>query len=495
MILIKSATIFDGTGKPPYRSDVLIKNDRISAIGNFSSKSADVVIDGLGLELSPGIIDVNTDSDHFLSLFSNPEQQDFLFQGVTTIIGGQCGSSLAPLFYGSLKSMRKWGDINRTNVDWHSIGELKQTIKKIGLGVNFGTLIGHSTIRRDLVGDEIRDLSEPETEIFKSAVLQGLKEGALGFSTGLSYIHARSVSYSEIKKFMKITAAAGKIYATHLRDEKGGILDAIRETVAAAEETGVKTIISHLRPINGHEEQLNEGLALLSENSRNKNIYFDANPFDFSVIPLYSLLPKWAQHGSLEEMLPLFDHAEHRERIRQEIRSSTADFPSMIIAEAKDNHPIIGKTVAEFSKTRNLDPLDGLLILMEITGLKALLIEKNINQTVLNGLLFHPRALIGSNTASFLSSEKIMRSARSTDTFQKFLSMARERGLAPETAIAKITSVPAGIFGLQKRGMISEGAYADIALRKDGKVTHVLVNGIFAVKDGELTGNRPGMPV
>jgi len=495
MILIKSATIIDGTGKPGYRADVLIKNDRISAIGNFPAKSADFVIDGLGLELSPGIIDVNTDSDHYLTLFTNPEQQDFLLQGVTTIIGGQCGSSLAPLFYGSLKSIRKWGDISQANVDWHSIGELKQTLKKIGSGVNFGTLIGHSTIRRDLVGDEIRDLSDPETDIFKSAIAQGMKDGALGLSTGLGYIHARQVSYSEIKKFLKIISERGGVYATHLRDEKEGILDGIKETVALAGETGVRTIISHLRPVIGYEELFNEGMAMLTDQSHKQNVYFDANPSDFSIIPLYSLLPKWAQHGSLEEMLPLLEHPEHRERILQEIKDSKTDLSQIMIAEAKNNPAIIGKTLGEFSQTRDLDLPEGLLELMSATRLKALMMQKNINQTALNDLLFHPRALIGSNTASFANSEQMIKSERSLNTFPKFLALAAERGMSAETAMARVTSAPAKIFNIQKRGVIAEGAFADIAMRKDGKIVHVLVNGVLAVENGALTGKKSGIPL
>lgn len=492
MILIKSATITDGAGKPPYRADVLIKNDRISAIGNFSAKSADMVIDGLGLDLAPGIIDVNTDSDHFLTLFSDPEQQDFLMQGVTTIIGGQCGSSLAPLFYGSLKSVRKWGDIGSVNVDWHSVGELKRTLKKIGLGVNFATLIGHSTIRRDLIGDEVRDLSEPETEIFKSAIMQGMKEGALGLSTGLGYIHARHVSYSEIRKFLKIIAGRKGVYTTHLRDEKEGIADGIKETVSLAEETGVRTIISHLRPVIGYEGLFNEGMEILSKDSRNRDIYFDANPFDFSVIPLYSLLPKWAQHGSLEEMLPILDNPEYRSKILQEIKDSGIDLSAVVIAEAKGNSAIVGKTLLQFSESRNLSLPEGIVSLMETTRLKAILMEKNINPDILREILFHPRALIGSNTASFSADEMVVKSERSRNTFPKFLSLASERGMPQEAAMARITSVPAKIFGLQKRGVISEGAYADIVMRKDGKIIHVIVNGVFAVQNGELTGKKTG---
>ena len=117
MILIKNTTIIDGTGKPPFKGDVLIKDDRISAIGTLVNQKADQVIDGLGLTVAPGFINTNTDSDHYLSLLTSPLQKDFLLQGITTIIGGLCGSSLAPLLYGSLKSIRKWTDINQVNIN------------------------------------------------------------------------------------------------------------------------------------------------------------------------------------------------------------------------------------------------------------------------------------------------------------------------------------------------------------------------------------------
>lgn len=493
MLLIKSATIIDGTGKSAYRADVLIKDDRISAIGNFSPKAANEVIDGLGLTITPGFIDVNTDSDHYLTLFNDPEQQDFLLQGVTTILGGHCGSSLAPLFYGSLKSVRKWGDISQINVDWHSVKELKQILQKNGLGLNFATLVGHSTVRRDLIGEEFRDLTDPETDIFKNTLEQGMKDGALGLSTGLSSVHASHVSYSEIKKLLAVVAKQKGIYTTHLRDEKEGILESIREIAEIAEETNIPTIISHLRPIIGHEFHFNEALAILDAGKSAENIYFDANPFDFSILPLYTLLPGWARHGDMEEMLSLLYKPDQREHILKDLKASDLNFSEISIAEAKNNPSIAGQSLKAFSETRGLSLPEGLLSLMEITKLQALLIYKNINPEILAELLFHPKALIGSNAASFGNAESGMRLERSTGTFNRFLAMAAERGISPEIAISRITSIPAKILGLQKRGVIAEGAIADIAMSRDGKIQHVLVNGIFAVRDGTVTGQKPGL--
>ena len=180
MILIKGIEIIDGSGQSATRGDVLIQDDKISAIGNFPNKSADVVIDGLGQQLMPGFIDVNTDSDHYLSLFTNPPQKDFLSQGVTTIIGGNCGSSLAPLLYGSLESIRKWTNINQINVDWHTLGEFFNVLGRAPIGVNFGTLVGHSTIRRAILGEESRDLTANELEVFKKSLKQSILHQAFG---------------------------------------------------------------------------------------------------------------------------------------------------------------------------------------------------------------------------------------------------------------------------------------------------------------------------
>ena len=166
MILIRSVKVIDGTGKPAYTADVLIDKDRIGAIGYFPSKTAEKVIDGMGYYLTPGFIDIHSDADHSLSIFSNPEQREYLSQGVTTIIGGNCGSSLAPLLYGTLESIQKWADINQINVDWQTTEDFLKILNKKKLGVNFFTLVGHSTIRRSLVGEVFRDLTDKELGVF-----------------------------------------------------------------------------------------------------------------------------------------------------------------------------------------------------------------------------------------------------------------------------------------------------------------------------------------
>src|ERR1700722_19667114 len=189
-LLIKNVRILGGAREFPEPCDVFVSGDKISAIGNFVDKKADETLDGQGAYLSPGFIDVNTDSDHYLTLFEYPSQEDFLRQGVTTIFGGMCGSSLAPILYGTLESVRKWsGSESTVNVDWHTTGEFLATIDKRPFAVNFGTLAGHSTIRRAIVGDAIRDLTKNELGVLLETLKKALEEGAFGLSTGLGYVH------------------------------------------------------------------------------------------------------------------------------------------------------------------------------------------------------------------------------------------------------------------------------------------------------------------
>ena len=199
-LLIKNVRILGGSREFPDPMDVFVSEEKISAIGNFPQKNADEVLDGQGAYLSPGFIDVNTDSDHYMTLFDHPGQVDFLKQGVTTIFGGMCGSSLAPLLYGTLESVRKWGGSeNRINVNWHTMTEFLATIDKRPFAVNFGTLAGHGTIRRGIAGDAVRELTKNELAVFGETLRSALAQGGFGLSTSLGSVHAQKASHTEIK--------------------------------------------------------------------------------------------------------------------------------------------------------------------------------------------------------------------------------------------------------------------------------------------------------
>ncbi|MBI2024555.1 MAG: hypothetical protein HYT03_00470 [Candidatus Harrisonbacteria bacterium] len=496
MTLIKGVKIVDGTGKKePYQADLLINANKIAAIGKFPNKKADIVIDGLGLYVAPGFIDVNTDSDHHLSLFTNPVQQDFLIQGVTTIFGGLCGSSLAPLIYGGLESVRKWTDITQVNVNWRTVGEFLKILDNLGLGINFGTFIGHSTIRRGLIGDEPRDLSIDELNKFKSVLKENLGEGAFGFSTGLGYALSRRVPYNEIRELAKLVGKAGGIYATHLRNEREGLLSSVEETLKLAKETQTKVIINHFKPIVGFEKEYLKGLELIHEINSEVDIHFDNYPFAESVVTIHSLLPDWAQVGNLEIMLSYLRNEMTRGRLVEEFGRFNGN--EIKIAQAVGRDYLVGKTLREFSENQGLSVAEGLIKLMLLTGLRALVIYKNINYDLVVQNLERDRAFIASNGASLPPGFKIFKHERFYNTFPKFLEIVLQRkSLSLPQAIEKITSAPAKKFNLKNRGFVKEESIADLCVFsfKSGRVRveHVFVNGRLALRDREITGERNG---
>jgi len=488
-VLIKNSTIVDGTGAPPEKKDLLIKDGRIVSIGHFSTQVADTVIDGLGLTTTPGFIDINTDSDHYLSLFTDPAQQDFLLQGVTTIIGGHCGSSLAPLINGSLISIRKWGDINLVNVNWNTVAEFLQTLETLPLGVNFGTLVGHSTVRRGILRDALRDLTVSELEMMQFMVREALQQGAFGVSTGLGYNHARNTPYPEIKMLAELAAEHDAIYTTHLRSEDENLLGSVSETIRIAQETGARTNISHFRAMQGSEDAFAQSLELIEKSSA--PVRFDTYPFDYSIVPLYTLLPTWAQQGSLEQMQRLINAPEHEAQLRESFAG--IDGTRVIIARAPGYDFLVGRTVAQYAAAQDLSVAEGLFTLLRQTKLRAVVFEKNVNFEATTRALLSERAFVASNSPSLLEGRAVLENERAAKTFSTFLSLAQQTGKQSLAwAIHKITEEPAKYLGLTGRGVLKEGAIADIAVLRGAQAVHVLVDGKVAVRDGVLQGAFAG---
>ncbi|HEY4499864.1 MAG TPA: amidohydrolase family protein [Candidatus Paceibacterota bacterium] len=491
MILIKQAAIVDGSGKKPYRADILISDQKISAIGNFSNKKTETIIDAVGLTVTPGFVDVNTDSDHYLSLFIHPTQQDFLLQGVTTIIGGQCGASLAPLLYGSLQSLSRWTSTDLVNVDWHRLSEFVSVLNRLPIGVNFGTLVGHATIRHDVVGNDVRDLTQSELEIFTRVLKEALHDGGLGFSTGLGYAQESHVPYGELKQLVSVVARAKKIYATHLRDEQQHIVESVAETIQIAHETGVKTMINHLRPLRGFETKFQTAFELMEKNIANANIVVDVNPFPFSNVPIYSLLPMSLQNSDTEIMCGYLRNDQTRKEIHAALASVSLN--DAVVTEARNQEALIGKTIRELAETQDKEPASVILDLMESTRLRARLLLQNVNGEMLRELLFHPRAFISSNSASMAEKKSGFTLQRSVATFPSFLELAKTKGLPLEEAVKKITYNPAQWFNLHRRGLVKEGYYADLVLLQDGtRISDVIVNGQVAVRNGAQTNMLAG---
>lgn len=487
-LLIRNVEILGGTRDFPEPMDVFVAGDKISSIGHFPAKHADEILDGQGAYLSPGFIDVDNDSDHYLTLFDYPSQDDFLKQGVTTVFGGMCGSSMAPLLYGSLESMRKWGGGEEVaNVNWHTMAEFLAAIDKHPLGVNFGTLIGHSTVRRALVGDELRDLTKNELNVFSATVRRALKEGAFGLSTGLGYVHGRNASPVELKAFAGIVREFDGIYATHLRDLGDGVEGSVNETIALAESSGVKTLISHFVPLAHSREHYLAALKSIEALPASVDLHFDIYPFDRMLMPIYTFLPLWAQNGGTAKMLENVADPWLAKRILKEMDAFSAEYTT--IAQAPGNDFLVGKSLKEVAEIYGVrDPREAMLRLMAETRLRGVMLAKVIDEDLARQALASPRGFIASNAPSFgvMKGRKQLKTELTTSTFPAFLSLA-EHGLLPlRDAVLKITREPAREFGMALRGEIKEGNFADLVCFKNGEFKFTIVNGRVAVKNGEF---------
>lgn len=493
-LLIRNVQIIGGTREFPEPIDVFITGDKISAIGHFPNKKADEVLDGQGAYLTPGFIDVDTTSDHYLTLSDYPSQDDFLKQGVTTIFGGMCGSSLAPLLYGSLESMQELGGAEeKVNVNWRTVAEFLDAVDKRPFGVNFGTLVGHSTVRRALVGDELRDLTKNELGVFAETVRRALREGAFGLSTGLGYVHGRNTPPAELKILTDVVREFGGIYATHLRNLGSGVGQSIDETITLAEGASVKTLVSHFVPVAQSRQEYTAALKRIEALPPSQDFYFDIYPFDTMLVPIYTFLPLWAQNGGTVKMLANVKDPWLAKRILKEIGPMRADLTT--VAKAPGNDFLVGKSLKEVGDIYGIaDAREAMLRLMVETRLQSIILAKVIDEDLARSALASPHSFIASNAPSFgvMKGRKQLKTECTTSTFAMFLSLV-EHGLMPlPEAIRKITRDPARAFGLVGRGEIGEGNYADLVCFRNGEFRFTIVNGRVAVKNGEFQNLFPG---
>lgn len=483
-LLIKGAQIVDGLGSEPYKADVLVQQNTISAIGNLRGRKADTIIDGLGNYLTPGFIDIHSTSDHYLSLFDNPAQEDFIRQGVTTTIGGHCGGSLAPLLYGTLESLKKWSGNCDININWHSVVEFRNSFEKVKLGVNFGTLVGYNTIRYALSGDRIKSNTN-EINVLKEILKEAMQDGAFGLSTGLEDIYNKRIPKKEIEELVSVLKPFNGIYATHLRNETDQLVEAVQETIDIAERTGVTSIISHFRPIKKYGKEFKKALELIS--TTDAPVYFDISLYPVSVMPIYGFLPAWVQKDDYESMLERINNKKSEEIIKKEWGRINAD--KIWVYGAPGHEYLVSKTIRTISEDLDISPRDAMLHIMRETKLNATLITENVDEEKLIDALHNKHAFISTNGNSVIPGA-FMKHEKSFNTFSKFIEMESKRPdfSLPET-ISSITCRPARFLNLHKRGVIEEGNVADLVIigKNDYQVRDVIVGGAL-YRDGEMRG-------
>jgi N-acyl-D-amino-acid deacylase len=512
-LLIKNAQLIDGTGKPTFSASVAIEGDRIANIDQKINTKAQIIVDAKNQILAPGFIDIQNHSDSYWQIFDNPQLHSLITQGFTTAIIGNCGASLAPLLGpDSLLAIQKWHTLEGSNINWQNFSEYLDELSRHHFACNIGSLAGYSTLRRGIVGDQIRSLEKNEMQSLKKILNETLEAGAFGLSSGLSYSHEIIISEVELYELAKILKSHSALLSMHLRSEGSEIIEAMEESLDIARNSEVNLKISHLKIRNEVNWPKFEDLIYKIDTAFHKgiNVQFDVYPYTTIWQPLYSYLPKWAIEGGRAVMLKHFEDPLQKNKILSYLNNIGVKFPSLIVASTANKLNFTGKTISQIAKNMEVSSEQAILNLITNGGSEVLVFEENLDPDQVEKLLYHPLSIVATDGGGFSDkvSDRLVH-PRGFGTAPKFLSnVINSKKISLETAIKKLTSAPAKKLGLKGRGEIKIGNYADLVIFDPDKIKdrstylnpcqfsegidYVFVNGKSAVADGKITQTLPG---
>ena len=467
-ILIAGGEVIDGSGEPRRRADVAITGDRIVAVGDLGQLHAGTIIDAAGLIVAPGFIDAHTHDDR--AVLSGPDMTNKISQGVTTVVAGNCGISIAPLVLAGdpPPPMNLLG--GRADYGFPTMADYGAAIDGSPPALNVAMLTGHSTLRVGVMDELSRPATDDEIARMADRLDEALDAGAIGFSTGLAYPTAIEAPAAEVTALVKRLEAVGGVYTTHMRDEGDHVIEAIEETLETARVAGVRVVISHHKCSGSRNfGRSRETLALIAAAQAGQDVHMDVYPY---IASSTVLLPSFME-----------------------------DCPRVLITWSEPHPEQAGRDLADIA-----DDWDCSWDEAAERLLPAGAIYFQMDEGDLQRILAFPNAMIGSD--GLPHDEKPH--PRLWGTFPRVLGhYCRDIGLfSLEEAVRRMTGVPADVFGLKDRGALREGAYADITLFDKDKVIDVadftdskrpsagidlvMVNGRAVWRRGEWTGNRPG---
>ncbi|MFH1162390.1 MAG: hypothetical protein V1696_03930 [Candidatus Jorgensenbacteria bacterium] len=475
--LIHGGLVYDGSGTAPTVGDVLIRGSRIAHVGEVPRVHADVTIDAKNAVVTPGFIDVGGETDHYLTLFSEPHAEHLLRQGITTVIGGNGGVSLAPLLDGSLRAVERWTSTEGMHVRGETVGKFLKWLGARDLGVNFGTLAGHATVRRALTQDVFRDLTEGELTLLGKLLTRACGDGAFGISADLGDTYKRQTPFRELRALASVAAHSRRVLALHLRDTGDAVAASVEETLRLARETEVNLEISGLTPLADHRAAYEHALALLDEATVTTNVHFDLCPQERIPVPLTALLPDWLRSATREETLRYLATAEGKRRLTVHLERFRAVPFSIAYMPQRSLASLEGKALADLALHGHYPFGHALLSFMNATDLRAVLTAPFGDSHLIGRYLMHEHALVCTGGLP-----------RGPLTFLQFLRAARGGALPMERAVEKLTALAARKFGIAKRGSMKPGYHADVVVLREGTPREVLINGQWALREGRLAG-------
>jgi N-acyl-D-aspartate/D-glutamate deacylase len=472
--VIREASVFDGSGAPPVVADVAIDGDRIAAVGTVGAHARES-IDGRGLALAPGFIDVHTHDDFAAIL--HPQMAFKLCGGVTTCVVGNCGMGAAP--YAQAAAMAKAFHPGAALPEWQGYSGYLAHLGRAPAAVNIGVLVGHGTARMAAMGLAERAPDGKEMAAMKAIVTEGLEAGALGLSSGLIYDPGRFADSAELVELAALMRGTGALYATHMRDESTGLIDSVREAIGIGERAGVPVQISHHKASGRAAWGLvHDSLQLIEEaQARGFDVHADQYPYTAGSTVLSAVFRDGKLGGGIGAL-------------------QAAD---VVIASTAAHPHWEGKSMDALAAEMNCTPETAAARILEAEP-GATVVLHVMSEDDVRTVMRHPSTMIGSDGIPTLEGKP---HPRLYGTFARVLGLyARDLGLfSLAEAVYRMTGFPAAKFGLQGRGLLRPGAYADLVLFDPQRIIDrgtfekphqfpagiaaVFVNGVLSARNGQ----------
>lgn len=523
-LLIRNARIVDGTGSPWYEGDVGIRDGRIAAIGSLPGAAARRTIDAKKMIVAPGFMDMLGQSD--LTILVNPHLPSKIFQGITTEFTGE-GGSAAPLNDAIIHADRPYYQHFELEPGWRTFHEYFGRLEKQGIGINFGSYVGATQVRRMVLGDDNRAPSPTELASMESLVADAMQDGALGVSTSLQYAPAPYATTEELIALAKQAARFGGTYATHMRSEGDAIIPALDEAIRIGREARIPVEVWHLKAAGKHNWGRMPEIVAHIQQARDSGVDIAADTYAYPAWynSLSAFIPPWAHDGGDAKMIERLRDPATRQRIRSEMLTPSREWdnewqeipgPEAILIGAVQNPKLIGiqgKTVADIARMWNKDPIDSIFdIVIDDAGFTGVAVFAMSEPDVLLALK-QPWVSVNNDSQGTAPDGLLGREhphPRAYGTFPRILRkyVREEKQLRLEEAIRKFTALPAARMRLADRGVLKAGMWADIVIfdpdtvrdmatfdkpnQLSAGMRYVLVNGVPVIDEGKMTNALPG---
>jgi N-acyl-D-amino-acid deacylase len=522
-VIIRGGEVYDGTGRPPVHADVGIAGDRIAAVGDLRGATATATIDAKGLAVAPGFINMLSHSE--VSLIVDGRSMSELKQGITTQIFGEF--SMGPLNEEMKRRIiARQGDI-KYDIEWTTLSEYLTWLEKHGISQNVASFIGAPTIREHVIGLDDKPPTPDQLDKMRELVRREMEAGALGITTALIYPPAFFARTEELIELCKVAAKYKGKYTAHMRSEGNQLIEAIQETIRISREAGLPAEIYHLKAAGQPNwPKMAQAIALIEE-ARRKGVKITADMYTYPAggTGLDAAMPPWVFDGGPEAAYKRLQDPATRNKIAAEIRTPTNSWENLYLLsgspdkilllgfESKALKPLSGKTLAEVARMRGKDPVETIMDLVledrsRIGTIYFLMSEDNIRKQIRQ-----PWVSFGSDGSSMAPEGVFGKSPAHPRFYGNFARLlgkyVRDEKLITLTeAVRRLSSLPAMNLGLDHRGVLKPGMFADVVVfdprtiadratfaqphQYSIGVKHVLVNGVQALKDGEHTGAKPG---